>query len=71
MNKRVWLLSVLLPFVLGMSANAQSVAPKIIDCHIHYNGDPEFLQKLLSKLASVDGLAFPWFLLPTSRPPSR
>jgi hypothetical protein len=58
MNKRVWLLSVLLPFVLGMSANAQSVAPRIIDCHIHYNGDPEFLQKLLSKLASVDGLAF-------------
>ena len=58
MNKRVWLLSILLPFVLGMSANAQSAAPKIIDCHIHYNGDPEFLQKLLSKLASVDGLAF-------------
>jgi hypothetical protein len=54
----MWLLPVLLPFVLGVSAKAQSVAPRIIDCHIHYNGDPEFLQKLLSKLASVDGLAF-------------
>jgi len=58
MNERVWLLSVLLPIVLGMSAKAQPVAPRIIDCHVHYNGDPEFLQKLLSKLASVDGLAF-------------
>jgi len=58
MNERMWLLPVLLPFVLGMSAKAQSAAPRIIDCHIHYNGDPQFLQKLLSKLASVDGLAF-------------
>ncbi|HUX10051.1 MAG TPA: amidohydrolase family protein [Terriglobia bacterium] len=37
---------------------AQSVQPKIIDGHVHYNGDPAFLQKLLAKLDSVDGMAF-------------
>jgi uncharacterized protein len=36
---------------------AQSAQPKIIDCHVHYNGDPAFLQKLLAKLESVDGMA--------------
>ena len=36
---------------------AQSEQPKIIDCHLHYNGDPAFLQKLLAKLDSVDGMA--------------
>jgi uncharacterized protein len=37
---------------------AQSAQPKIIDGHLHYNGDPAFLQKLLAKLDSVDGMAF-------------
>jgi hypothetical protein len=37
---------------------AQSAQPKIIDGHVHYNGDPAFLQKLLQKLDSVDGMAF-------------
>jgi len=37
---------------------AQSAQPKIIDGHVHYNGDPAFLQKLLAKLDSVDGMAF-------------
>ena len=37
---------------------AQSAQPKIIDGHLHYNGDPAFLQKLLEKLDSVDGMAF-------------
>src|SRR5512146_1205461 len=36
---------------------AQSAQPKIIDSHLHYNGDPAFLQKLLAKLDSVDGMA--------------
>ena len=31
--------------------------PKLIDAHIHHNGDPAFLQKLTAKLDSVDGLA--------------
>jgi uncharacterized protein len=37
---------------------AQQHAPKIIDVHVHYNGEPGFLDELLAKLNSVDGLAF-------------
>jgi hypothetical protein len=33
-------------------------APKVIDAHLHYNGDPVFLKRLLAKLEAVDGLAF-------------
>jgi hypothetical protein len=58
MSKRFWLLGVLFLTVLCMSAIAQPGPPRIIDCHVHYNGDPGFLHKLLSKLASVDGVAF-------------
>lgn len=32
--------------------------PKIIDGHVHFNGDPVFLDKLYAKLESVDGMAF-------------
>jgi len=32
--------------------------PKLIDAHLHYNGDPAFLQRLLAKLDEVDSLAF-------------
>jgi predicted TIM-barrel fold metal-dependent hydrolase len=32
--------------------------PKLIDAHMHYNGDPAFLKQLMAKLDSVDGLAF-------------
>ncbi len=39
-------------------ALAQAARPKIIDAHLHHNGDPAFLEKLLAKLNSVDGLAF-------------
>ena len=50
------------PFVLvilvalpsGLLAQAR---PKLIDAHIHHNGDPVFLEKLTAKLDSVDGLA--------------
>jgi hypothetical protein len=58
MNKQFWLLDVLLLGVLCVSAGAQPGPPRIIDCHVHYNGDPQFLHKLLAKLDSVDGLAF-------------
>jgi hypothetical protein len=58
MNKQFRLLAVLLLTVPCRSAVARPGPPRIIDCHVHYNGDPEFLHKLLSKLASVDGLAF-------------
>jgi len=32
--------------------------PKLIDAHMHYNGDPAFLKLLMEKLDQVDGLAF-------------
>ena len=58
MTKQYWLLAILPLALLCASAGAQTVAPKLIDCHVHYNGDPEFIHKLLAKLDSVDGLAF-------------
>jgi len=36
---------------------AQSQRPRLIDAHLHHNGDPAFLEKLVAKLDSVDGLA--------------
>jgi hypothetical protein len=36
---------------------AQTAPPRLIDAHLHYNGDPAFLEKLTAKLDSVDGLA--------------
>ena len=44
-------------FVLLIS-RAAFAQPKLIDAHLHYNGDPAFLKLLLAKLDSVDGLAF-------------
>jgi len=45
----------LFAFLISGGAFAQ---PKLIDAHLHYNGDPVFLKLLLAKLDSVDGLAF-------------
>src|SRR5258708_19588393 len=42
-------------FWIAGSAFAQ---PKLIDAHMHYNGDLAFLKLLLAKLDSVDALAF-------------
>ncbi len=36
---------------------AQTSPPRLIDVHVHHNGDPAFLEKLVAKLDSVDGLA--------------
>jgi hypothetical protein len=35
---------------------AQTAPPKLIDTHLHHNGDPVFLEKLVAKLDAVDGL---------------
>lgn len=37
---------------------AQSHPPKLIDVHVHYNGEPGVLEKLLGKMNANDGLAF-------------
>jgi predicted TIM-barrel fold metal-dependent hydrolase len=36
---------------------SQAAAPKLVDAHVHHNGDPDFLKKLVAKLDSADGLA--------------
>ena len=42
----------------SVPALAQPHPPKLIDVHVHYNGEPGFLEKLLDKLNAKDGLAF-------------
>lgn len=37
---------------------AQAWSPKLVDAHVHHNGDRAFLEKLVAKLDSVDGVAF-------------
>ena len=58
MKQRWWLFAVLVLTTPGAVAIAQSTTPRIVDCHVHYNGDPAFLQKLVAKLDSVEGMAF-------------
>jgi hypothetical protein len=36
----------------------QSHPPKLIDVHVHFNGEPGFLEKLIAKLDANDGMAF-------------
>jgi uncharacterized protein len=44
--------------VLVILLPAAFAQPKLIDAHMHYNGDPAFLKQLLAKLDEVNGLAF-------------
>jgi uncharacterized protein len=53
-----WLAAAFWLVISMATAVAQSGPPHIIDGHVHYNGDPAFLQKLLDKMESVDGMAF-------------
>jgi uncharacterized protein len=36
---------------------SQPVQPKLIDCHLHHNGSEDFLEKLVTKLDSLQGMA--------------
>lgn len=51
----VFILAIL---TLVNSLNAQAPGPQLIDAHVHYNGDPAFLEKLVARLDAVQGLAF-------------
>ena len=51
-------LSTLLLLMVSLTAQAQAQAPKLIDVHFHFDGEPGILEKLLDKLDGVDGLAF-------------
>ncbi len=58
MNRTRW---VFVPLILATCPPllfAQAPQPRIIDVHVHHNGNPAFLDKLLAKLDAVDGLAF-------------
>jgi uncharacterized protein len=56
MNHDVYRTAILL--MLGVSGCwCQHVQPKLIDCHVHHNGSPEFLNKLVTRLESVQGMA--------------
>ena len=58
MNNLYRAIAVLVSAFLGLPTLwAQVSTPKIIDAHLHHNGDPAFLEKLTAKLDSVDGLA--------------
>jgi hypothetical protein len=43
---------------MSSSVFAHSHAPKLVDVHVHYNGEPGFLEQLLDRLNATDGLAF-------------
>jgi hypothetical protein len=53
---RLFLLALTLLSGLGTLA-AQTSPPRLIDVHVHDNGDPAFRERLVAKLDSVDGLA--------------
>ena len=58
MNLRCRLSLLLMIFVASLgSLLAQSSPPRLIDAHLHNNGDLAFLNKLIAKLDSVDGMA--------------
>jgi uncharacterized protein len=56
--KRLLISLFLLAALCPLGAMAQQHQPRIIDVHVHYNGDTAFLEKLQAKLESVDGMAF-------------
>ncbi len=61
MSKRARLFSFLF-FVVSSSLTfgqgPTAAPPRLIDAHLHHNGDPAFLDKVVAKLGSVEGLAF-------------
>ncbi|MEA3007148.1 MAG: uncharacterized protein QOI94_2417 [Acidobacteriaceae bacterium] len=52
-----WLCALVL-LLAPLSVLAQTHVPKLIDVHIHYDGEPGVLERLLDKLNGADGLAF-------------
>ena len=44
-------------FLIVISALAQAGTPRLIDVHVHFNGESGVLEKLLLKLNTVDGMA--------------
>src|SRR5215203_5360647 len=43
---------------LFLTTGLLAQTPKLIDAHVHHNGDVAFLEKLVAKLEKLDGMAF-------------
>lgn len=50
-----WILLAILALTAAQAA--ESRRPKLIDAHVHHNGDPAFLERFHAKLEAVDGQA--------------
>ncbi len=44
--------------LISLPVLAQTQAPKLIDVHLHFDGEPGVLEELLDKLNTADGLGF-------------
>jgi len=51
-------LGVVVLLLASVPALTQDHMPKLIDVHLHYDGEPGILEKLLDKLDAADGLGF-------------
>jgi hypothetical protein len=49
-------IAILIFISVSLAVVAQTVPPKLIDVHQHYNGEPGVLEKLLAKLDAADGI---------------
>lgn len=58
MNMTRWVFVLLILAACPSLFFAQTHQPHIIDAHVHHNGEPAFLEKLLARLDAADGLAF-------------
>jgi uncharacterized protein len=47
-----------IPLILLFAAAAFAQTPKLVDAHVHHNGDPEFLKQLVGRLEQHQGIAF-------------
>jgi predicted TIM-barrel fold metal-dependent hydrolase len=47
-----------IPLILLFAAAAFAQTPKLVDAHVHHNGDPEFLKQLVERLDKHQGIAF-------------
>lgn len=45
-------------FLLIFAITLCSQTPKLVDAHVHHNGDPEFLKQLVARLQQHQGIAF-------------
>jgi hypothetical protein len=43
--------------LVGSATLIAQTAPRIVDAHLHYNGDPAFAEKVVEKLEPMNGLA--------------